>query len=414
MIRLVLVLAFCLMTLPASADDSAEANKLMVEAIGHVDAVATEPSAKAKIDLLRKAHDNLTAIIERYPSTELAVKLASGQRIGRISLAGVRRALDQALLARPRKPGAPVRVWQHRGGIALAAFFRRGRRVLTVGAKGIAAVRDIGTGKVLHTWQHEGVIAAAALSHDLRRIMTAGADRRTALRSARTGRLLANWRNRGAASAVALSPDGRRALVGLWSAAYLVEIRERKVLRTWKHRAPVTTVAYAPDGRRVLMGSADGRATLGDPHTGAKLHRWKHKGSAGGGITTAAFSADGRRVLTGAANGVVALRDVRTGRTLRKWDIGYGVRARSVAFSPNEPWVLIGDDSGKVGLHHAGTGKLLRRWRYGALPSALAFSPDSRRLLMGFGDGFAIVCDLELPRRGHRARTVLAPNRGCR
>ena len=415
MMRSALALMLWLLASPAVADDAAEANRLMVEAVRLVDAVEKEPAAEAKFQLLKKAHDNLTAIIERFPSTDLAVKLATGQRIGRISLAKVRKSLDEAraILSPPVRPGAPVRVWRHRSGVGTVAFFRGGRRALTAGVDGTATVRNVRTGEILRTWRHGSAVTAAALSRDRRWMLTAGADRSAALRNARTGKLLDKWWNRGALDAVALSPNGRRALAGQWNAVHLIEIKDRKVLRTWRHRAPVTAVAYSPDGRRVFMGFADGRARLGDVRTGATLHRWKHKGAAGGGVTTATFSMDGKRVLVGAASGMAVLRDIQTGQTLRKWDLGYGHRVRSVTFSPNKPWVMTGDDSHEVELHDVETGKTLRKWKYGAAPLGLSFSPDSRRVLIGFGDGAAIVCDLVLPGRGDRMRTVLTPEGGC-
>lgn len=81
-VRRIVILAVCLSVLPASADDTAEANRLMIEAIGFVDAAAGEPSAERKTDLLRQAHDNLTAIVVHYPSTDLAVKLAGTSASG--------------------------------------------------------------------------------------------------------------------------------------------------------------------------------------------------------------------------------------------------------------------------------------------------------------------------------------------
>ena len=410
---LALALAVFLPLSTVHANDSAEANGLMVEAIRLVDAVKREPSAEAKIGLLRKAYDNLTAIVERYPSTDLAVTLASGQRVGTISLAGVRGALDRMLLARPGRPGASVHAWRHAEGLAAATFFGDGRRALTAGLGGVVAVRDIDTGEVLHTWQHGSRITAAAVSHDRRRMLTAGADRITALRDTRTGRLLERWSTNDALSAVALSPDGRRALSGLWSAVYLFRVKERKVLRQWRYRAPVTSLAWSPDGSRAFMGFADGRARMADVRTGAKLQDWKHPGSAGGGVTAAAFSADGQRIVTGSASGMAALRNVRTGETLQQWDLGYSVPVRSVAHSPTEPWVLTGLESGKVELHDSRIGKTLREWRYDGAPVALVFSPDSRRVLMGFSDGVAIVCDLVLPGKGELGQTALKPNGGC-
>ena len=266
--HLVFALAFCLLAWPVIADDAGEANKLMIEAIKLMDAVDMEPSAEKKFNLLKEAYDKLTEIIERYPSTDMAVKLATGQRIGKVSLEKARKALAAARVAGSTRPGAPVRVWRHRTAVTVAAWSAKGRVALTAEVGGVAAVRDIRTGKVLHTWQHRSRVAAADVSPDGRRVLTVGVDRLAVLRSARTGRILDEWGYEGAAGAVALSPDGRRALAGLHSSVYLADIKARKVLRTWRGRAPVTSAAYSPDGRHVFMGFADGRARLGDVDTG--------------------------------------------------------------------------------------------------------------------------------------------------
>ena len=375
MIHLVFGLVFCLLAWPALAGDAGEANKLMIEAIKLMDAVDLEPSAEKKFDLLKEAHDKLTEIINRYPSTDLAVKLATGQRIGKVSLDKIRNALEEARVAVPARPGAPVWVWRHGSVVTVAAWSANGRRALTAEVGGTAAVRDISTGKILHTWQHPSELAAADVSSDGRRMLAVGVDRIVTLRSARTGRILDEWGYEGTAGAVALSPDGRRALTGLHYRAHLADIGARKVLHTWRGKAPVTAAAYSPDGRRVFMGFADGRATLGDVDTGVTRYRWKHPGSAGGGVMSAVFSADSRRVLAGAANGTAVLRDVETGKTLRKWDLGYSYRVRAVAYSPDGRWVLTGDDGREIELHDVRTGRTLRKWKYEAAPAAVAFSP---------------------------------------
>lgn len=92
MIRLLLMagLLYLLPVVPAAADAAGQANRLLVEAVQLVQASELEPSSAGKSALLREALGNLLKIVERYPSTDLAVQLATGQRVGNISLAGVR------------------------------------------------------------------------------------------------------------------------------------------------------------------------------------------------------------------------------------------------------------------------------------------------------------------------------------
>ena len=419
-IRLILALAVLLPALAATADDNAnaEANRLMVQAVGLIGAAETEPSAQERYRLLRKAHELLTDIVERLPSTDLAVKLATGQRIGTVSLAEVREAMERARDADtaapppPGKPGAPVHVWRHRKAVVAVAWSANGGRVSSVSRDGVGMTHDMETGAALRTWRHGGRATTAALSPDGRQMLTAGADGVATLRDTGTGEVLARWQHEGTPSAVALFPRGRRVLVGVGSLVLLVNPGALEVLHTWRHREPVTSLALSPDRRRVLMGLAGGKGVLRDVETGAALRTWKHPGSGGGGLMSAAFSPDGRRVLVGGANRTAVLRDVRTGNILHRWNAGY--RVRSVAWSSSGRWVLTGDEGYEAELHEVETGRTLRKWRYAGPVEALAFSPDERRVAMGFGDGAVIVCDLRLPRKKRRpVRTTLTEGGGC-
>ena len=411
--RVFFACVFCLLASSSLADDAAQANRLMIEAVQLIQASEGEPSAEGKFKLLKKAHDNLVEIIEHHPSSDLAVRLATGQRIGNISLAAVRKAMDQARVIEPRKAGAPAQIWRHGAAVvAVASSPSGGRWVLTASRDGIAALHDVETGELLSTWQHRSEMSAAALSPRGRRVLTASRDGVVALRHTRTGNILNKWQHERGVRSVALSLEKGQALVGDGRAAVLIDVGSLEIQRSWRHKSPVTIVAYAPDGRWVLAGFADGRALLGEAGTGKTLHTWNHRGSGGGGVTSAAFSPDGRRVLTGAANTMAVMYDVATGKTLHKWRLGSPVT--TVAYSRNGRWVLTGDDGYEVELHETKTGKTLHKWRYDDSPTALAFSANDRQALMGFADGIVILCDIQLSerRRGY-TRTYLTRNGGC-
>ena len=125
----------CLVGLPSLADDVAQANRLMVEAVGLIDGARTAPSSAERAQLLSTAHDRLTEIVQRFPSTELAVQLATGQQIGNVSLAGVRQAMREAEesassepAAKPSGPGAPVHSWQHGAAVVAVGWVASDRR----------------------------------------------------------------------------------------------------------------------------------------------------------------------------------------------------------------------------------------------------------------------------------------------
>jgi len=70
----------------AIADDTSEANKLFVEAVKLVKSAANAEESEEQVAVLEEALGKLNEIVDDYPSSDLAVKLISGQRIGGISL----------------------------------------------------------------------------------------------------------------------------------------------------------------------------------------------------------------------------------------------------------------------------------------------------------------------------------------
>ena len=79
----------------AAADDNTAANKVFVETVQLLNqATAARPSEA--IVLYEQAVRNLDKIVAEYPSSNLAVQLASGQAIGQVSRAGIEKALGKA------------------------------------------------------------------------------------------------------------------------------------------------------------------------------------------------------------------------------------------------------------------------------------------------------------------------------
>lgn len=81
---------------PALADDTGKANELFVRAAQFIQSADQATSAEERLVLLEEALSNLHKIAENYPSTDMAVKLISGQEIGHISVAGVTEAVEDA------------------------------------------------------------------------------------------------------------------------------------------------------------------------------------------------------------------------------------------------------------------------------------------------------------------------------
>ena len=97
MLKYLLLPVFITLGLACSpVDEEAEVNRRFVEAVALLEAAESESAAPTKLALLEQVETTLQTIITRYPSTTLAVKLASGQQIGNVSLATVATAVEAA------------------------------------------------------------------------------------------------------------------------------------------------------------------------------------------------------------------------------------------------------------------------------------------------------------------------------
>ena len=105
--RLFLVFAFCLSVVPlsASADDPAQANKLLVEAARLMEEAAAK-SGMDRVASLQAVLNRLHRIVEDHPSSNAAVQLVTGQKIGFLELWRTEVNLVQALLAAGDVEGA--------------------------------------------------------------------------------------------------------------------------------------------------------------------------------------------------------------------------------------------------------------------------------------------------------------------
>ena len=72
------------------------ANELVVEASRLIRSAESVATPEQTISLLEEAHRKLELIIEVHPSSDMAVRLATGQGIGTVSLAGVQAAIKAA------------------------------------------------------------------------------------------------------------------------------------------------------------------------------------------------------------------------------------------------------------------------------------------------------------------------------
>jgi WD40 repeat protein len=244
---------------------------------------------------------------------------------------------------------------------------------------------------------HTGSVTSLALSPDEAELASSSRDGTVRLFDASTGRLRDEIRLGGEVFSVAFSPDGARLatgstynLVKLWDARTTEHLATFQDNRTW-----VTSVAFTPDGRFLASCDTEGGVVIRDLTQGtvSKLPILEARG--------VAWGPDGR-TLAVVAGGTFLLFDARA------WEQSPDGGARTAPVPSASKavgrfaaltWNATGGELafGETDVRVADLRGRGERVVSTEAPSALAFSPDRKRLAIGRrGGGGITIVDMEL------------------
>ncbi len=277
-----------------------------------------------------------------------------------------------------------------------AAFSGDGRRLLTTGEDGVLRVWDLASREVMQPLPPPTGSGPTAFSPDGRLIAATDRSGAVWVRDAVTAKPLRGpWRLARAVTGLAFSPDGRRVLAAAESSARIWDaVSGEAVTPDLSHTGPVQRVMFTPDGSRaVILGSGE-RLDVFDAATGAlqPSHVAAGKLPAWGVVLTP----DGRADVTMKARTVesVELRDI-VSRELRAGPFRHAGRVTAVAVSPDGKRLAAATADGAAFLWDIATARpAAPPLQHGPPLHQLAFSADGRRLVTVADDHTARVWDV--------------------
>jgi WD40 repeat protein len=313
--------------------------------------------------------------------------------------------------------------------VTSARFDAEGRAVFALGD---GAVRFEG-GEAIEA--HDGAILAAAVHPSGDGLVTGGDDGRLVWSRSSGAEEIAKIPGRWI-DAVAASPESRLIAFSAGRDLHVRDAADPAFARTFTHEKSVSDIAFDPKGRRLavatyggawlwyariadqkpaklawagshvtLAWSPDGKFLISAMQEN-QLHGWRvadEKNMRMGGypakVKSLAFLAKGNLLATAGANGVVVWPFAGSTGPMGKQaaEIGYDEAAMvvRVAGAPQLPWVAAGLDDGRVWACDLTGQKLVPlKAEKGAPISALAITPDAKRVAWGCEDGNAGVADV--------------------
>lgn len=282
---------------------------------------------------------------------------------------------------------------------------------------------------------HDGAVLSACLPATGEGVLTGGDDGRVALSTpagaAEIAKVAGRW-----IEAIAASPDSKLIAFGAGRELHVRDPADPAFARVFQHEKSVADVAFDPKGRRLavatyggvwlwyariadqkpvtlkwagshvaLAWSPDGKFLVSAMQEN-QLHGWRvadEKNMRMGGypskVKSLAFMSKGNLLATSGANGAVCWPFAGATGPMGKQaaEIGWDESALTtrIAATPDRSWLAAGLDDGRVWACDVTGEKLVPlKSEKGSAITALALSPDAKRVAWGDEDGHAGVTEI--------------------
>jgi WD40 repeat protein len=318
--------------------------------------------------------------------------VASGSQVITYNLSGQRSAGTGASMS-PEVVSAPIRAFATL--IQTLAFADDGSTIAVGTFDGSVALLDAASLAIVQApFQSQlGTVWGLAFSPDGRTLGSAGADGTVALWDLSGAGLVKELGSGSLAYSVAVSPDGHLVATGtrdgrvlFWDPATDRQVNPPIAVGAGE----VPSVTFSPDGTLLAAGTKLGRVLVFEV---ASERPVTDPITTSTNVNSVSLSSDDRSVAWVTLNGEVALRDFVGGST---FVIESNVIPYTIAFSPDGSTLAWGGADHKLHLVSVAT-----QTETASLPAgsssvtALAFSPDSKRIAVGTLDGSVRVWSVE-------------------
>ena len=300
--------------------------------------------------------------------------------------------------------GEVLREFERGSYIEDLVFTADGSTILIASKAGLLTLVDAQTGQVIREFQNylesdSGWLRYVNLSPDGTKVIAASYANFLPVWDFETGELLENYSYAGV-PASAFHPQNGTVLIGDISVLRTIDPQTGAMLRSnTGHSRGILGLAITSDGAHAVTTGADETIRVWDLQGGQILHRFTGPKASLGEVS---LSPDGRSMLVGSADGTVTLWDVETGEEIHRFVDDQPITA--VLFSPDGRRALIGAgyqlvekvESGHLILWDVETGEAIRRFEgqpYAV--EAVAFSPDGRLAVSAGAGAMVILWDVE-------------------